>query len=251
LQNIDPVNFLQPAATVAFSFGLVIYWRYKRRFTKAVPLYSLLAYAGAIALKVVLQSLTARQVSSGFHGDPVVLGAYVGIQTVVFEVGGAFLVATLAVSRGHFNAKDAEGYGLGLALWENGVLLGIFGLVNLTTYYLMLRSNSPAAESLYSTLLASQPILFSPPGQALFANVLGILERVSSLLVHFSWGYLCLISAFFRKRKYFLLALPMGLIDFFVPFASRMNIVTFEFLIFGFGLVCLVLSLGLARREIR
>jgi hypothetical protein len=71
---------------------------------------------------------------------------------------------------------------------------------------------------------------------------LGILERTSSLLVHFSWGYLCIVAAYFHKKKYFLLALPMGLIDFFVPFAQAMTLPVFEALILAFA----VASLGVA-----
>lgn len=52
------------------------------------------------------------------------------ILTGVFEVGGAFLVASYAVSRGHFSSRDGGAFGLGLAMWENGVLIGAATLVN-------------------------------------------------------------------------------------------------------------------------
>jgi len=56
MQNIDLLYFLQPIITILFSVGLVVYWYYRRAFRKAVLVFSLLAYAGAIAVKAVLQA---------------------------------------------------------------------------------------------------------------------------------------------------------------------------------------------------
>jgi hypothetical protein len=49
---------------------------------------------------------------------------------------------------------------------------------------------------------------------------LGTVERISSILIHFAWGYLCFMAAFFHKKRLFLIALPMCIIDFLVPFAQ-------------------------------
>jgi len=118
MQNIDSLYLLQPIVTIAFSSGLIIYWYLRRRFTIAVLLCSLTAYAGAIACKVVLQALTFNTLLAGFRGNLSILGVYFGIQTVFFEVGGAYLVALWGVSKGKLNFKDSEAYGLGLAFWE-------------------------------------------------------------------------------------------------------------------------------------
>ena len=114
MQNIDALYFLQPILTVAFSAGLVIYWNRKRSFTRAALVLSLLAYAGAIAAKIILQTLTYSGFVSRVGNNPVALGGYFGVQTVFFEVGGAYLVAAWAVSRKKLDSKDAESYGLGL-----------------------------------------------------------------------------------------------------------------------------------------
>lgn len=45
-----------------------------------------------------------------------------------------------------------------------------------------------------------------------------------------------------NARRYFLIALPMGLVDFFVPFAAGLGILVFESLIFVLGLGCLGLA---------
>jgi hypothetical protein len=247
VQDIDPIYLLQPIITIAFSAGLIIYWRMKRNFTGAAFAYSLLAYAGAIAIKIVLQTLTYSSYLAIFKGNPSALGVYFGVQTVIFEVGGAFLVAAWAVSRGKLNFKDAEGYGLGLAFWENAGYLGILGLLNLVSVYLALAFVGPTAQRVYSQLITSRPELFAPPSLVLPLIGYGLLERVTSLLFHFSWGYLCILAAALHKRKYLLLALPMGLLDFFVPFASTMGLLLFELFIFALGLGVLGLTILVSR----
>jgi uncharacterized membrane protein YhfC len=247
LQNIDPVYILQPIITILFSLGLVVYWYNKRSFTKAVAVYSLIAYAGAILIKVILQAVTASAFVAHFGGNPYALGAYFGIQTVVFEVGGAFLVATFAVSRGKLTAKDYEGYGLGLGLWENAVLVGGLSLLNLLVIYVTLAIGGPAAQHLYGALVDANSEFFAPPTQALGTLAYGLLERVSSLILHFAWGLLCLVSAVTRKRLYFIMALPMGLVDFLVPFSKILTIPVFETGIFILAVLALQLSLYVSR----
>lgn len=110
---------------------------FKRSLRWRVLYYALFAYAGAIALKNVVQFFTAQSIINTYGSVSVELGLYYGLQTVVFEVGGAFLVAWLMVSWNRMSAKDAEGYGISLAFWENGLLLGVLPLINLLTYYLI------------------------------------------------------------------------------------------------------------------
>ncbi len=234
MQNIDPLFLITPIVVIAFSFGLVIYWHYRRGFSKWVFGYSLAAYAGAIALKYIVQILTIGAMDSAYGNDPAVLGVYYGAQTAVFEVGGAFLVAKLAVSKERFKAKDADGYGLGLALWENGVLISIPILLDYTIYYAILSSpNSSIAQTLYPILSKDAPSLFYGASSALPLIGYAILERVSSLFAHFSWGCLAVLSAVFKKRIYLVVALPIGfLIDFLVPFSQTFSTGKLELLIF-------------------
>ncbi len=246
-QNIDPVYFLQPVITVLFTVALVVYWHYRRSFTRGVLIYSALAYVGAMAAKVIVQVVTFGAFQARFSDNAAVLGTYFGAQTVLFEVGGAFLVAVWAVSRAKMNAKDAEGYGLGLAMWENAGYLGTLGLVSLITIYVVLASGSPVTQEFYSSLISTRPDLFYPPSQALPLIGYALMERVTSLLFHFSWGWLCLLAAYMHKRFYFLLALPMGLVDFLVPFAASLTIPVFEMLIFVLGLCALALTWAVTR----
>jgi hypothetical protein len=241
LQNIDPIYFLQPIITILFSVALVVYWHYKRRLTKAALVYSLLAYAGAIVTKVVFQDATYTGFQAAVAGNPFALGAYFGLQTSVLEVGGAFLVAAWASKRGKMNVEDAEGYGLSLALWENAGLIGVLGLLSLAAIYMTLAGGT-GAESL-SALLSNRPELFYPPFQALPLIAWALLERVTSLLIHLSFGYLALLAACLHQRKYLILGLPMGLIDFFVPFATNANLSVFEISLFLIAVGCLAIAL--------
>ena len=215
MQNIDVLYFLQPIVTISFSAGLVVYWHLRRKFTGVTFLCSLIAYGGAIACKVMFQAITFNALMAGFRGDLSILGVYFGTQTVIFEVGGAYLVASLGVSRGKL--EDAEAYGLGLAFWENAGYLGVLGMFSLMSIYLTLTAGTISSVELYSNLIANRPTLFYPPSKALPLIGFSILERVTSLLFHSCWGYLCLLSASLHKRRYFLVALPMGLLDFLVP----------------------------------
>jgi hypothetical protein len=249
MQNIDPLYFIAPIVVIAFSFGLVIYWHYSRSFSKWVLLYSLVAYAGAIALKYIVQIPTIGAVESASGNNPLVLGVYYGLQTAVFEVGGAFLVASYALSRKHFTSRDAEGFGLGLALWENGVLISLPLLLDYIIYYAILSTpNSSIAQTLYSTLTTNAPSLFYGGSGALPVVGYSILERVTSLLGHFSWGYLAVLGAVYRKRIYLVIALPIGfLIDFLVPFAGRMGTGLFELVIFLIAVTGLASAMAVTR----
>jgi YhfC intramembrane metalloprotease len=213
-------------------------------------LFSLAAYAGAIALKEVVQTYTSGWVISQFGYVSLPTGIYLGAQTSIFEVGLAYLVARYAVSRRSMGAADAEGYGVALGFWENAVLLGALPLLNLAlTYALIYEGLLP--QSVYQNLVASNPSLFYPPGQLIVPIAFAVLERVSSSLAHFSWGYLCVFAVCFRRRAYALIALPMGLLDVLVPFAQTIPLWEFETIIFllSSGFVLLAWNVTRADRK--
>jgi hypothetical protein len=248
--NINLLFVLQPLIVTILSVGLILYWRLKRRFKWIILLYTAIAYALAIAFKYVLQFFTASAVVSNFGAQSIPVGVYYGLQTVVFEVGIAYAVAWYATSRSKLDGGDAEAYGLGLSFYENGVLSGALPLINLISIYAILSSDTAIASTVYTQLVNTQPTLFYPASEALPLIGYGVLERFSSMLIHFAWGYLCIIAAFFHKKRYFLLALPMGLIDFFVPFASTLTLPVFEALIFGLAAASVAIAL-LSTRKLR
>jgi hypothetical protein len=210
--------------------------------------YSLVAYAVAIALKYAVQIPTNNAVEAYFGAVSVGYGTYLGLQTVFFEVGLAYVVAWYVVRHGLLERKDAEAYGSSLAFWENAGLLGILYLFNLIAYYSILSSNTPLAQTLYSQLNSSPPGLFAPASQALVSVGLGTLERVSSILMHFAWGYLCFMAVILHKKRLFLIALPMGFVDFLVPFASNIGTAVFEAIVFALAVLSVLAAWQAVKR---
>ena len=242
MQNIDPLFIIEPVIVIGLSVGTVLYWYRKHGFSRAVLEFSLLAYGGAIGLKVLFQYLTAPTFLTASQSSVWLLGLYLGLQTVIFEVAGAFLVARFAISKGKMKRNDAVAYGLGLAFWENGIFLGVIALLSTISYFIALSQGGQPAQSMYTLLSTTQPQLFYPPQSALLLIGWGLLERISSLMVHLSWGYLCVKSAALHRIEYFLLALPMGLIDFLVPFVQILTIPLFEIVVFMLAAVCVFAS---------
>jgi len=242
VQNIDPIYILQPLIVIVICSVLLVYWYRKRHFHLMVLIYSLAAYAVAIGLKYAVQIPTINMVIDYFGDHSAGLGVYYGLQTVFFEVGIAYFVAWYAVKRGLLERKDAEGYGTGLAFWENAGLLGALSLLNLVIYYSVLSTNTALAQTLFNQLNANASYLFASPTQALGSVALGTLERVSSILFHFSWGYLCVLAAVYKKKRLFLIALPMGFVDFLVPFAAPGNLALFEAAVFALSAVSVLVA---------
>ena len=248
MEQIDPILILEPVIVIGFSLGTLLYWRRKGRITKYVLGFSLLSYGGAIAAKILFQYLTALALLSLSQGSLWFLGVYFGFQTMAFEVGGAFLVARFAVSRRKMNRRDGVGYGSCLAFWENAVVIAAFALINLLSYFVTIMNGGAAADSLFALLSKSQPQLFLPTSGALQVIGWGLLERISSLMAHLSWGYLCLRSALTRRYVYLWFALPMGLIDFLVPFAGTMPLPLFEIIVFMMAAFCILATVWVTRR---
>jgi hypothetical protein len=237
MQNIDPLFMLQPIIVIVISLAVMMYWYFKRRFHLGVWLYSLIAYFAAIGLKYAIQIPTAGLIGT----NPYALGAYYGLQTVALEVGLAYVIAWYAISRHKLDVRDAEAYGSGLAFWENAVFLSSLSLLNLVGYYFILSSGGEIAQTLYDQLYTAAPSLFAPTPEVLSLVAIGIWERMSSMLIHIAFGYLCFMAVIYRDKRLFLLALPMGLVDFFVPFAQN-NVLLFEGLIFAIAVDCVLVA---------
>lgn len=246
--NFNPIYFLSPLIPIIFSFFLIFYWRKRKSFKWIILGYALVAYAGAIIIKVIFQDFTAKSVVSTFGSVSIVTGLYYGLQTSILEVGLAYLVIKYALKKGSYGIEDAGSYGISLSFWENGVLLGIISLISVLSSYLVISLGpSSVSKMVLDSLQASQPSLFYPASKALPLIGLSGLERVSSLFAHFSWGILVFLAAFARKRRYFFIALPMGLIDALVPFANEIGIVRFEIILFVICAGLLALSLAIVR----
>jgi len=227
MENIDPLLILQPIIFIVMSVVAILYWRKRRGFRRILLLLSLVAYAVAIGAKVAIQAVTYTAVSDYFGTMSVGVGLYFGLQTVFLEVGLAYLVASFAQKRVNMNASDGVAYGISLGFWENAVLLGALSLVNLIADYALIASGSSLGQLVYNALLNANPAYFSPPSVILPYVLIGTLERLSSLLVHVAFGTLCVLAVLTRRRRFLAYAMPMGLVDAFVPFAS-LNLYVFE-----------------------
>ena len=227
MQNIDMILLLQPVLAIAMSVAGILYWRRRRGFRAILLLLALPAYAVAIALKVVIQAFTYTAVSNYYGTMSVEVGLYFGLQTVFLEVGLAYVFASLAVRRLGLGPADGVSYGLSLAFWENGALLGALPVLNLIVDYYLIASGSSVGQLVYSTLMNASPTYFLPPSDLIWFLLLGTLERLTSMLTHVAFGTLCVLAAFTRRKRFLAYALPMGLLDALVPFAS-LNVDLFE-----------------------
>jgi len=227
LQDIDPILLLQPALSFVIATAILLYWWRTRSFRAVALFLGAGSYFIAIAAKEVINVTEYGDMVSTFGAQSVPVALLLGLETVLLEVGLAYLFAVYGAKTRGMKVSDAVPYGIGLAFWENGVLVGVLSVFNLGVVYLILLSSSPLAATVYQQLQSSSPGLFLPPVSLLPGILLGTLERVSSEMAHVAWGILVALSAVSGKKKYLAFALPMGLLDALVPFASY-NIYVFE-----------------------
>jgi hypothetical protein len=227
---VNPLVWLylaQPITAFVVTFLLLLVY-YRRDFLTVELLgFSFLAYSVAIGGKVMVQLFLSAP------SNLVLAGAFYSLQTVLLEVGLAYLFARYALAKNSIRAAQAPAYGAALAFWENGLLLGILAL--------------PATIVAISAGGSGLPS--GSLGEVLALVALGTLERLSSVLLHFSWGVLTVIAAASRKTKYLWVALPMGLVDFLVPFANSFSLLAFELTVFLLSALSLVVTYLMTRKD--
>lgn len=241
MQNIDPVLFLEPALSLAMVLGTLIFWWDRKGFRGNALLLGAAAYWAAILVKSAVGIFGAGLLSALQGQSAVGYALTLGSETVFLEVGLAYALSVYGARKRRLGASEAVPFGISLAFWENGVLLGLLSIFNLGVVYLLLGSGSALAQTVYSQLLASSPAYFAPPTVLLPSVLLGTLERVSSALAHVAWGMLCVLSAVTGRKRYLAYALPMGLLDSLVPFAPG-HIYIFEGAIFALSLLFLLVA---------
>lgn len=222
---------------------------YRRKgLTAAVFFLAALSYFSAIAAKSILQYFTFPLMENLFGYTSIPTALYLGAQTAVFEIFGAYLVARHW--KVHIRQKNAEVYGLSLAFMENAILVGGIALINLTASYLVIAfGQASLAQYVHDQLMASSPGLFYGTFSALPIIGYSVLERISSLIVHYSWGFLAVTSVSTGKLRYFLLALPFGFVDSLVPYSSAMGVPLFEATVFAISIIALAIALA-ARKKV-
>jgi len=165
---------------------------------------------------------------------------FYGSLTAIFEVGFAFLFPLLFQSNlKEYNKRLALSYGAMLAFWENAILTGVIGLINVALV-ISLQSSNPA---LVQQAIHNNPTLAYPTPQLLPLIGYGALERVDSFLAHTAWGSLGYYYLFRRSKSFFLIAL-LGYIDALVPLIQH-NVIPlslYEILIFIISLTGFLLA---------
>ena len=243
MNDFDPVVFLSPVLAIIASILLLLIIRKKSNLRAVVIVFALISYAAAIALKEIVQYFSLIFIYNHFGKMSILTGLYFGIQTSIFEVIGAYLIALLVARKALISERDADAYGGSLAFWENAVLLGALPLFSLLVDYFLIASGSALGSLVYSELKASDPGLFYSPLSVLPDVLLGALERLSSILAHYSWGFLTLSEVVLKKKKLLYIAIPMGLIDALVPFEPLMGIDLFEGVVFAFSVFFLFIAI--------
>ena len=238
--EIDSLYFLQPILSLGVTGAVCIYWWRKHGFRGSVLLLAFGAYWLAIVLKVVVQVASASRIAEAVGSNSLAFGLYLGIQTVVFEVGLAYLFAAYGVRKFGLAKRDGVPYGLGLAFWENGVYIALLSFVQLLVIYAALMGNA-STSSFYSQLQSSSPALFYGPAQALPLVAYSALERISSLMAHAAWGILTVCAVVTGRRTFLAIALPMGLLDTLTAFQIPLAI--FEPIVFVISLAFLLIAL--------
>lgn len=218
---------LQPTMVIAVTSLLLLLLFWRHRLTGSVLGTAFVAYFLAILGKVVFQ--LAIPVPPG----NLAAGLYYGSQTMVLEVGLAYAIARYSIERGRLGIEQAASYGASLAFWENGFLLGVLSLPGLIGTLATGGSGLPSGSM----------------EQVLGLIALGTLERVSSILIHLAWGILTVAAAASRKDRLLAVALPMGMLDFLVPFAPSLGLVAFEGLVFALSALALAIAYLMTREE--
>jgi hypothetical protein len=105
-----------------------------------------------------------------------------GILTTIFEPGLAYLFS-------RFIKENPKTYGIGLAFWENVIFEGLLELPN-------------AFIATTTTVLSLSYIV-----------AIKIMDRTSSLLIHYSWGVSAYYSFWRKELKYIISMAPLGMVD--------------------------------------
>ncbi len=245
--NFNPIYFLEPAGSIGIVVALAFIYR-KKGLTLAVFMLAAFSYFVAISLKVVIQHFTLGPMESSFGYVSPETALYFGIQTSILEVFGAYLVARHWRSK--IRQENAGAYGISLAFMENAILVGGLALVNLTANYLIIAIGPPSLASFVSNeLLAGNPALFYGTISALPIVGYSVLERISSLIVHYSWGFLVVTSVSTGKYRYLAAALPFGFVDSIVPYSASLGIPVTELVIFLIAILALFIAVISGKHE--
>lgn len=194
----------------------------------------LLAYFIAITAKIVVQFFTAKLILSY---PPFIIGVYYGAQTLLFEVGFAFLFVSLYKK---VTISDAMGYGISLAFAENAVLLGAISLLS-GVITLLIFPMLPHSLQVTISEEVNIPITY---------DIYHFMDRVSSLLAHTAWGIASVLYFVEKKKEYFLIGL-VGFVDDFLASYFNLGLISYfeaSVMVLGISLIGFLLMYLILKR---
>ncbi|BCU70726.1 hypothetical protein [Stygiolobus caldivivus] len=154
------------------------------------------AYFSAIITKLVIQTSFLQF----FQTPQIPTYLAYGALTAITEPGFAYLFA-------RFVKRYPQTYGVSLAFWENGFLVGFLTVLN--------------GILLPPDFSISSPLLAEP----LAVIILGkTMDRLSSLFLHYSWGVCAYLSFWKKDVKYILSVAPLGLLDSLTAYMSLAHV---------------------------
>ncbi|MQL55750.1 hypothetical protein [Acidianus ambivalens] len=149
----------------------------------------ILIAGGAYILAIVGKAIIQLAFLSFFLTPQIPTYIAYGILTTILEPGFAYLFS-------RFIKENPETYGIGLAFWENAIFLGLLELPN----------------AFIETTTTVLPLLY--------VLVIKIMDRTSSLFIHYSWGVSAYYSFWRKELKYIFAVAPLGMVDSLVAYVD-------------------------------
>ncbi|BDC19487.1 hypothetical protein [Acidianus sp. HS-5] len=172
-------------ALIALIIGIVPLFLVKR------DLKILLIAGGAYFSAIITKEIVQVSFLHFFQTPQIQTYLAYGILTAVTEPGFAYLFV-------RFVKQNPQTYGVSLAFWENGFLVGLLGIVS-----------AIALPANYNLTLIS-PLLNEPLAVVITGR---IMDRLSSLFLHYAWGVSAYLSFWKKDAKFILTIAPLGFID--------------------------------------
>jgi len=213
---MNPWLIFGPLGMILVGLSSILFWRLKRHVSIKYFIFGGLVWFIAIIPKFVMDYtvtpiLRVWSVNSfGWLVALIVIGAYVGFRTGVFECGFTFL----AFSKSHLreiSLDDATAFGIGFGAFE-AIFIAVPSLIQIAAFILnpsLLDMLPPTQRQLIEAQLSLPTWTVPAP----------IIERLFTLFVHLFTTLLIFISVTQRKLSYFLSAfLYKSILDALVPY---------------------------------
>jgi len=225
-----------------FSIGI---WKFKRHVGLKYFLFGGLVWIAAVVPKFVMDYTVTLLLNSwavttyGLAGTTVIMGAYVGLRTGVFECGFTYLTFSKSGLK-KMSLDEATAFGIGFGAFE-AILIAVPSLMQIAIFILnpsLLNLLPPSQRQLVEAQLSLSTWVVPAP----------IIERLLTLFVHVFTALLIFSSVTQRKLSSFLGAfLFKSLLDGVIPYlqvalkpsASLTGIYLTEIWVVVMGLVAL------------